>query len=212
MSDIGLHRLNHMSMPEALKALGTCCGSSAWSFKMAAGRPYPSRADVLRFSDLKFRSLTRKEWREAFNHHLPLTERLTDEDGFTEEQLAELNENCAKYKRRFGHVFIIYKVGLSPAEILGQLRRRLKYDPYDELVVAGEQQSRITREKLARLLDSLADTLSEDDRAKWADNHHTARPGRKGPAVPLAGTRDSEYIKARGISLETKEEQAKKSA
>ena len=212
MSDVGLHRLNRMSMPDALKALGSCCGSSSWSFKMSAGRPYPSRADLLRFSDLKFRSLTRQEWLEAFAHHAPLKERLTDEDGFTEEQLLELEENCTKYRRRFGHAFVIAASGIPANEVLAQLRRRLRYDPYDELGVAGEQQAKITRRRLIKLLDSLAESVSGEDRAQWAEDHHGPKPPRRGPTAAIGGVRDSEYIKARGSSLEGIDEQAKKSA
>jgi hypothetical protein len=179
---------------------------------MSAGRPYPSRADLLRFSDLKFRSLTRQEWKEAFAHHAPLSERITEQDGYSEEQLLELEENCYKYKRRFGHVFVIAAGDMPPNEVLAQLRRRLRYDPFDELVVAGEQQAKITRKRLIRLLDSLAESVTDADRTEWAEEHHGPKPARRGPTVPISGVRDSEYIKARGSSLEPVDEQAKKSA
>jgi hypothetical protein len=156
--------------------------------------------------------LTRQEWLEAFAHHPPLGERITDEDGFTEEQRLELNENCSKYKRRFGHVFVIAASDLPPNEVLAQLRRRLRYDPYDELVVAGEQQAKITRKRLIKLLDTLAENVSDEERAQWAEDHHGPKPARRGPTVPINGARDSEFIKARGSSLEGMDEQAKKSA
>ena len=199
MSDVGLHQLNRMPLAAALKALGACCGSSSWCFKMASGRPYPSRSELLRFAELKFRSLTKDEWREAFAHHPPIGVKFAKDTSFSDEQRKVLEESCNQYQRRFGHVFIIRSADMRPIEILSQLSRRLRYDPYDELYVAGQHQGKITKDNLLVLLDELA--RGAEDAPLWPDM-----------TAPVAETDDSAYLKARGRSVAASTDLSKKTA
>ena len=177
-----------MRLPDALKALGLCCGSSAWCFRMASGRPYPNRAELLRFSELKFRSMTKQEWIEAFAHHTPVLKKLENRGLLNDELRTEFETACRRYERRFGHQFVVHLDGQNPLDILTQLKRRTGYDPYDELSVAADQQSRITADRLINLLDQLAKDVDE--------------------VRPLAPAQ-SDYVKARGLAAQT---EAKKSA
>ena len=176
MSEVGLDRLNQMSLPAALVALGRCCSSSTWCLKMVGARPFPSRAELLKFSDLKFSSLTRREWHEAFEHHprigdLSAIEKSEESAWSAQEQsssltaspdvLNELAEVNQKYEQRFGHVFIIFATGLETADILAEMRRRLKNDPLEEFAVAGEQHRRITSVRLEKLLDELGSDVTD---------------------------------------------------
>ena len=58
----------------------------------------------------------------------------------------------AEYEARFGHVFLIAAAGRGAAEILDALRARLGNDPATKLQVAAEEQRRITRLRLERLV------------------------------------------------------------
>jgi OHCU decarboxylase len=69
------------------------------------------------------------------------------------EILAELAEVNRAYEERFGHIFIVCATGKSAAEMLAQARARLHNDPRSELAIAAEEQRRIMRLRLAKLLD-----------------------------------------------------------
>jgi 2-oxo-4-hydroxy-4-carboxy-5-ureidoimidazoline decarboxylase len=71
------------------------------------------------------------------------------------EPLARANR---QYEARFGYLFIVCATGKSAEEILAILERRLGNAPGDELRIAAEEQRKITRLRLAKLLD-LADTF-----------------------------------------------------
>jgi len=67
------------------------------------------------------------------------------------ERLARGN---ADYEARFGHVFLISAAGRDAPEILAALDRRLGNDPETELRVAAGEHRRITRLRLARLVEA----------------------------------------------------------
>jgi OHCU decarboxylase len=58
------------------------------------------------------------------------------------------------YKARFGYIFIVCATGRSADEMLAMLDERLANDPDDELRVAAEEQRKITRLRLAKLVDA----------------------------------------------------------
>jgi OHCU decarboxylase len=58
------------------------------------------------------------------------------------------------YAEKFGYVFLICATGKSSEEILNTLRQRLPNDPDTELRVAAEEQRKITRLRLEKLLES----------------------------------------------------------
>ena len=58
------------------------------------------------------------------------------------------------YHAKFGHVFLICASGKSSEEILKNLRGRLSNDPEEELRNAAEEQRKITRLRLEKLLES----------------------------------------------------------
>ena len=68
--------------------------------------------------------------------------------------LAALAQGNVTYEKRFGHVFLISATGKTPDEMLGALRGRLSNDPATELRVAAEEQAKITRLRLDKLVAS----------------------------------------------------------
>jgi OHCU decarboxylase len=67
----------------------------------------------------------------------------------TLDELATANRD---YLARFGYISIICATGKSAEEMLALLRQRLQNDPVKEIGVAAEEQSRITRLRLVKLL------------------------------------------------------------
>jgi OHCU decarboxylase len=70
------------------------------------------------------------------------------------ETLAKLAEANRDYEKRFGHVFLVCATGKSAAEMLALAQARLHNDAQTELAIAAEEQRKITRLRLARLLEA----------------------------------------------------------
>src|SRR5205814_3725114 len=68
----------------------------------------------------------------------------------TASQLAERNR---EYEERFGFIFIVCASGKSSDEMLGVLNSRLDNDPRTELRIASEEQRKISRLRLEKLLN-----------------------------------------------------------
>jgi len=69
----------------------------------------------------------------------------------TSATLARANQ---EYRAKFGYVFLICATGKAGEEILASLRQRLLNDPALELRIAAEEQRKITRIRLEKLLAS----------------------------------------------------------
>ena len=72
----------------------------------------------------------------------------------TRARLAEANRH---YEARFGYIFIVCATGKTAAEMLALLERRLPNDPGAELRIAADEQKKITRLRLTRLLADAQD-------------------------------------------------------
>jgi 2-oxo-4-hydroxy-4-carboxy-5-ureidoimidazoline decarboxylase len=63
-----------------------------------------------------------------------------------------LTKGNREYEVRFGYTFIICATGKSAEEMLVRLEQRLTNDPAQELRVAADEQRKITRLRLSKLL------------------------------------------------------------
>jgi OHCU decarboxylase len=164
-------RLNAMPAREAEAALRDCCGSSAWVARMLACRPFAGAGDLRERADASWAGLSTADRLEAFRAHPRIGERrpggeagrsaawsaeeqsgVAREDPDVRTALAQAN---AVYEARFGHVFLVCATGKSVAEILAALRERLSNGPDREIEVAAEEQRKITRLRLEKLMTSL---------------------------------------------------------
>ncbi len=165
-----LERLDAADAGGAAEALRRCCGASAWVAAMLASRPFGSRDALFAAADRADAALSPEDWREAFAHHPRIGERAALRERFAptagwagREQagaaqadaatLSALTEGNRAYEARFGHVFIVCATGRTAAEMLALLRERLANEPDVELRVAAAEQARITRLRLAKLLE-----------------------------------------------------------
>ncbi len=65
------------------------------------------------------------------------------------QSLAAENEN---YEKRFGHIFLVCATGKNAQEMLALLQERIHNDPEVELRIAAQEQGKITRIRLEKLL------------------------------------------------------------
>ena len=159
--------LNAGSNAEFRAALGRCCGSRRWVEAMARRRPFGDDAELFAAAEEIWWGLEPADWREAFESHPRIGERVSEEgqtatwsrqeqagvgsatEG-TRQALAEANR---AYEARFGHVFLICATGRTGEEMLAELWRRLENDPEAELTEAADEQRKITRLRLEKLAD-----------------------------------------------------------
>jgi len=167
----GIERLNSLARGEAEGELLKCCGSSRWAREVAARRPFESAGELMDAADEVWWNLGAADWLEAFSRHPRIGERkaataqtrreqswsadeqsgMNEADAAAREELARLNR---VYAEKFGHIFIVCASGKRPAEMLSLLRARLTNDAETEIRVAAEEQRRITRLRLQKLLEA----------------------------------------------------------
>ncbi len=123
-----LEDLNALGAEAAERKLLRCCGSLQWATMMVAARPFEDR----------------ENWSQQEQAGIAAAA----EDVRT--RLAAANR---EYHARFGYIFIVCATGKTAEEMLEILERRLKNAPESELRVAAEEQRKITRLRLAKLLD-----------------------------------------------------------
>ena len=75
----------------------------------------------------------------------------------TRRRLAEAN---GEYQTRFGYIFIVCATGRTGGEMLEILERRLPNDAAGEIQIAADEQRKITRLRLAKLLEGEQDTIT----------------------------------------------------
>lgn len=138
---------------------------------MLARRPFGDRERLFAAAETVFLSLEEADWREAFDHHPRIGDRDAlrarfastrawaegEQAGAREAQddvLDALAEGNRAYEVRFGFIFIVCATGKSAEEMLGLLRGRLPNEPEAELQVAATEQAKITRLRLAKLLEA----------------------------------------------------------
>jgi allantoicase len=167
----GIALLNELSDAEAGKALLDCCGSKKWAEEMLALRPFARAEAVFEAADRIWAALDPNDWLEAFLHHPPIGDskaakkqsqaarkwssgeqsRAQQASDETRAQLAEANQ---AYHAKFGTVYLICATGKTAEEILASARARLANDPETERRIAAEEQRKITRLRLEKLLAS----------------------------------------------------------
>jgi OHCU decarboxylase len=169
MSSGGIARLNDLPRQEVEQDLLACCGSKNWARRMAQSRPFRETGEFLETADCIWWDLGPADWLEAFRQHPKIGEKTAtplasaparrwseqEQAGATcapEDVLAALAEANRAYEARFGYIFIVCATGKTSAEMLALLEKRLQNDPATELRIAAEEQRKITRLRLEKLL------------------------------------------------------------
>ncbi len=168
---MNLDHLNQSSSELLQPELQRCCGSSRWVEALIGGRPYASEADLFNASDRIWQSLNSDDWLEAFSHHPKIgdldslkTKFASTSDWASGEQggvalaservIEELASGNKIYEDKFGYIFIVCATGKTASEMLALLQERLHNSAADEIQRAMAEQNKITRLRLAKLLES----------------------------------------------------------
>jgi len=166
-----LDDLNALDAAAASRELLRCCGSTRWADRMAAARPFRDFPTLADSADRIWWQLERADWLEAFAAHPRIgaggagssgeagPERWSAQEqsgaaGASRDVAESLATANSEYASRFGYVFIICATGKSAAEMLEALEGRLGQSPEQELRIAAEEQRKITRLRLSKLLAS----------------------------------------------------------
>lgn len=165
-----LARLNAWVAAEAESELLKCCGSTRWARALAAQRPFGDLPELLTAADTIWWSLDERDWLEAFGAHPKIggrekaaREQQAQAAGWSEQEQAgardaaqgtldELAEANRVYEERFGYIFIVCATGKTAAEMLALLHARLSNEASHELRNAAEEQRKITRLRVEKLL------------------------------------------------------------
>jgi 2-oxo-4-hydroxy-4-carboxy-5-ureidoimidazoline decarboxylase len=164
-----IDQLNRLNETKAFEAFEQCCGASRWVDRMIVGRPYEDLNEMLEISDRVWEECDVEDYQEAFEHHPRIGESnakgwpageqsgMKEADKAVFQRFAEMND---RYEEKFGHIFIVCATGKGPAEMLSMLEQRLKNDPEKEILIAAEEQNKITKLRLKKLLHTASDTIA----------------------------------------------------
>lgn len=163
--DPGLVKLNAMTPLDATTALLRCSRSSAWAAAMTGARPFENVHALVRIAERIWWSLDERDYLEAFAGHPRIGElRANSPSGplFTAEPepsaeitRAALIEANKAYEAKHGFVFIVCASGRTTDALLAELLARFERSRPDELRTAAEEQAKIIRLRLVRLLQEL---------------------------------------------------------
>jgi len=168
---INLERFNRLSRKKAAKTLLDCCGSIKWAEQLAEQRPFSNRWALFEAADAVWAELGHEDWLEAFRYHPTIGgTRAEAKQSATQSRWSATEQSAAgsaapevltalaaenkTYAKKFGYVFLICATGKTSEEILSALRQRMQNHPELELPVAAEEQRKITRLRLEKLLES----------------------------------------------------------
>jgi len=164
-----VNRLNELSVNDAQAEFLKCCGSQRWASAMTAARPFANVDELLTKADSIWWSLSAEDWLEAFRAHPKIGEKKAavaqseearrwserEQSGIRNaaaDTMAALATGNRDYEQRFGFIFIVCATGKSSEEMLTILQARLQNDTETEIAVAAEEQRKITRLRLEKLL------------------------------------------------------------
>ena len=146
----------------AQAALAQCCGSSRWVEQMMEARPFGDGATLLETADRVWKGSSESDWLEAFAAH----PRIGDSAGSrwsqqeqsgtaaaSETTMASLASANHHYDERYGFRFIVCATGKSADEMLSIVKSRSANDREHELGIAAEEQRKITRLRLLKLVE-----------------------------------------------------------
>ena len=165
-----LTELNELEEEACRKALFSCCGSTSWVRKMLEYLPYTNNLELEEIAAEVFRSCSEEDWLEAFSHHAKLGKRKStgesekkelskwekqEQKGTAEASntvLSELEKANETYENKFGFIYLLCATGKTADFMLDNLSERLSNDRNKEMQIAMEEQNKITKLRLQKLL------------------------------------------------------------
>ncbi|XP_008796302.2 uric acid degradation bifunctional protein TTL-like isoform X1 [Phoenix dactylifera] len=148
-----------------------CSGSKRFAKEMAAASPFADLDHALQSArDIWFNKIDVNGWLEAFAAHPAIgaaspsisqwskEEQSTALATATDSTVLELVEWNARYREKFGFVFLICASGRGTPEILAELKKRYLNRPIVEFEIAAQEEMKIIELRLAKLFKTQART------------------------------------------------------
>jgi 2-oxo-4-hydroxy-4-carboxy-5-ureidoimidazoline decarboxylase len=149
--------------------LTKCCGSEKWINSMIREMPFNTKEEIFNNAEKVWYSLNKEDWLEAFSQHPKigdinsLTEKFystkelagNEQAGVNDasiETLTELAKLNDEYEKKFGYIFIVCASGKSADEMLHIIKERIKNNSETEIKIAMEEQNKITKLRLEKLI------------------------------------------------------------
>ena len=165
-----LHDLNTLPRQQLKEELIKCCGSSAWVDKMVPFFPADDLVELLEDAEEQWFLCSETDWKEAFAQHPKIGDvdslktkfastaqwasgeqsGVNNASAPTIEALAKTNK---EYEEKFGYIFIVCATGKSAEEMLTTLQSRLQNSPEVEIEIAADEQNKITKLRIEKLLE-----------------------------------------------------------
>ena len=161
----GITALNALTPLDATAAFLKCCGCSHWAAAMTGARPFEDLPALVRIAEREWWALAAEPHHlEAFAAHPKIGAASSSAWASAEQAgtsrageatLAALADANRAYEAKHGFIYIVCASGRSADAMLADLRTRLDHPRADELRTAGEEQAKITRLRLVKLLGDL---------------------------------------------------------
>jgi 2-oxo-4-hydroxy-4-carboxy-5-ureidoimidazoline decarboxylase len=165
-----LHEFNILSKEQLIAELTKCCGSSSWINRILQFVPADDMIELLEDAEEQWWKCNEEDWKEAFGHHPKIgdVELLTKKFASTaqwafgeqssvnvasKETIEALAEGNRLYEEKFGYIFIVCATGKSAEEMLALLQTRLENKPEEEIKIAADEQNKITKLRIEKLLE-----------------------------------------------------------
>jgi 2-oxo-4-hydroxy-4-carboxy-5-ureidoimidazoline decarboxylase len=165
-----LHDLNTLPKQLLKEELAKCCGSSAWVNRMLPFFPCDDLVELLEDAEEQWWQCSENDWKEAFAHHPRIGDIESLEKKFastaqwasgeqsgvssaSQKIIEALAEGNKQYEEKFGYIFIVCATGKSADEMLAMLEIRLQNSPEVEIEIAADEQNKITKLRIEKLLE-----------------------------------------------------------
>jgi OHCU decarboxylase len=149
-------KLNALEDAGARDVFLRCCGSTRWAHEMAALRPFKDAGVVKEQADAIWLRLDPADWLEAFAAHPRIGESTSREQAGMDSATGSVRQRLAlanrQYEERFGFIYLVCATGKTADELLAIVERRLTGTREQEVLIAAEEQQKITRLRIDALL------------------------------------------------------------
>lgn len=165
-----MHEFNILPKEKLIEELKKCCGSKAWVQRMLPFIPADDMVELLEDAEDEWWQCSQSDWKEAFAHHPKIGDidslrkkfastanwAASEQSGVnkaSEETILALAAANKLYEEKFGFIFIVCATGKSAEEMLALLQQRLPNEPDEEIIIAADEQNKITKLRIEKLLE-----------------------------------------------------------
>ena len=166
---MNLSQLNQLTREQAHQEFYKCCACHRLCEELSEARPFKDEKDLLSKADSLWKNYSKSEFLEAFRGHSKIgdldslkkkyanTRQWSQQEqsgmkAVDDQTLMELMNLNNDYENRFGFIFIVCATGKSASEMLSILKSRIDNNANKELHIAANEQAKITKIRLEKLL------------------------------------------------------------